>query len=125
MTLIDEKPEGIPTTNALDGIDVEEPGPSEIRLGGMILTMLDDPPGLGGRVKLGIEVELTELCVRKNASGDDDGDEDGEIVHYLKSKLVGCWELGKKRTGRNDDPNQPALVDVHDPDDDAAPDGAE
>lgn len=124
MTLITEKPNGIPTTNALDGIDVEEPGPSEIRLGRMILAMLEDPPGLGGRVKLGIEVELTELCVKKKVSGDDDGDGDGELVHYLKAKLIGAWVLGKKRTGRNDDPNQAALVEVHDPDDDAV-DGTE
>lgn len=108
MTLITEKPQGIPTGNALDdidtGIDVE--GPTQIRMGGMILTTLDSYPGQKQRVRLMIEVETDELRLKPIKVGDDDA---YELTQYLTAKLIDCWVPGKKKP--KGDPNQGPLFE--------------
>ena len=92
MTLITEKPTGLPgTPNDLDNIPDDllggPPPRAEIRLAGKTLTTLENPPGGGEDVVL-----LVRLKVRQ--SGVDFNDDGNEEVPYRSMKLVSCWKPG-------------------------------
>jgi hypothetical protein len=83
MTLVTEKPEGLPTEpNDLDNIDVPDapPEPANLLLGNQVLLCMDAPPEPGQYVKL----EVT-LRTRK------DGREllaDGTYVHFRAMSFI-------------------------------------
>jgi hypothetical protein len=105
MAKISEKPAGLPSTNALDGLPAEEP--AEVRLAGKTLCVLADPPQLGGNVELMVRLHITEDCIAQH--------DDGNEVRYLKARLVGAWR-----------PGSPPPVDVNQPDlwEQAPPEGS-
>lgn len=90
MALIDQKPENLPGTNALDDIPDDLLGgpqpPAEIRMSGKTLLTLENPPEPGDELVLLIRVKV-------NGTGVDLHDNDEEVP-YRKAKLVTCWKPG-------------------------------
>lgn len=99
MALVKDPPKDLPTTNALAGINTGSE-PAEIRLGGKILTVLENPPGLGHEVTLLIKVKVNEVCTGEKSEGD--------IVHYRKTTLLAAWLPGTPAPPDN----QAALIDA-------------
>jgi hypothetical protein len=100
MALVKNKPKGIPSGNDLDKIGPPPVAPAEIRLGGKILTVLENPPGLGHEVTLLIKVKVNEVCTGEKS--------EGEIVHYRKTALLAAWLPGTPAPPDN----QAALIDA-------------
>lgn len=73
MGLITDQPEGLPTTNALDGIADPDEQPNgeraEIYLSGAHVCTLDDAPNGLGRVTLMVELEVVEESIRFTEDG--------------------------------------------------------
>ena len=92
MTLIADKPDGLDSTNALDGLPDDllggPPPPAEIRMSGKTLLTLENPPEPGDELVLLIRVKV-------NGTGVDLHDNDEEVP-YRKAKLVTCWKSGTK-----------------------------
>lgn len=96
MSLITEKPQGIPSGNDLDKIDDDllggPPPPAEIRMSGKTLLTLENPPQPGDEIVLMIRLKI-------NGHGVDLHDNDEEVP-FRKSKLVSCWKPGSKEPAR-------------------------
>ena len=92
MALIEDQPEDLPTTNALD--DVEDPDQAEevgeraeIFLSGAHVATLDNAPRGLGRVTLMVELEVTEEATRFT--------EDGHEVPIRRCRRIGdMWIPG-------------------------------
>lgn len=101
-----EAPADVPTTNALDAIDITDPlaaVPREMRLGQNVLLMLDEPPKLG-------ETRNIVVRLRCNRIGEEQPAVDGEIRHFCGNTIVTAWELGTPKPPDPDE-DQPALFD--------------
>lgn len=96
MTLVTDKPEGLPTTNALDNIeDPDAPRPAgeraEIYLSGAHVCTLDNAPSGLGRVTLMVELEVVEESIRFTENGDIE-------VPIRRCKRIGdMWIPGSQR----------------------------
>ena len=93
MSLIDQMPTDIGSTNALDDIPDDllggPPPPADIILAGKTLTTLADPPGPGETRVLMIRVRATDTGIAYGDNGE------GDPTHYRKTKLVSCWLPGQ------------------------------
>lgn len=109
MALSTTKPNGLPSTNELDKIQLPTRR-AEIRLGQNTLLALDDPPNLSET----IEVVLRLRVVRK---GDEQLAPDSDVTGYRATKIVTSWQLGQPIPPAE----QPAMIDtdgnVTEPDD--------
>ena len=111
MSLVTEKPEGIPTGNDLDQFADQLDGPvhpAEIYLASKCLTVLEDPPGPHYEVVLMVRLKVHDLGTRYN--------EDDTEIHYRKTRLVAARKPGTSEPKSGDD--QPGLYEI---DDDGAP----
>lgn len=94
--LVQDKPEGLPSTNALDNVeDPDAPRPAgeraEIYLSGAHVCTLDDAPKGLGRVTLMVELEVVEESIRFIENGDVE-------VPIRRCKRVGdMWIPGTQR----------------------------
>jgi hypothetical protein len=120
MALSSVKPEGLPSTNALDNIPSLPPTRREIRLGQNTLLALDNPPVLSET----IDVVLRLRVVRR---GDEQLAPGSDIVYYCATKIVTAWQLGQPVPPEPPDicGEQPAMVDgdgnvIDNPDDDGS-----
>src|SRR5512139_3239594 len=91
MALIQDEPEGLPTTDALAGIEdpdeQEEHGErAEIYLSGAHVATLDSAPGGLGRVTLMCELEVVEESIRFT--------DDGEIPIRRCRRVGDMWIPG-------------------------------
>lgn len=108
MALITDKPENVPTTDALAGIPVDT-GEREIRLGQNVLLVLDDPPKLG-------ETRDVVLRLRCKTRAAEQNNAEGDITHYCGMKIVTAWLLGQPKPP-NPEENQGSLFAEGDQDD--------
>lgn len=95
MALIDQKPEGLDSTNALDDIPDDllggPPSPAVIKLSNMNLAVLADPPGPGEDVVLLVRLRVYDIGTAYGDNGE------GEPSSpYRKTKLIACWKPGTK-----------------------------
>lgn len=92
--LVTDKPEDIPSTNALDGIvdpDAESDERAEIYLSGAHVATLKNPPVGGARLILMVELEVTEEAVRFNDNGE-------EVIDIRRCKRIGdMWRPNESR----------------------------
>ena len=141
MSLIDQKPTDLPSTNELDKIpDEVADGPAEIRLGNTVLMTLEDPPEAGSYIDISARLYIKH-------AGFDQNTPDSPKVPVRLAKIIVAWPLGdqmpkpkpKKKTKAEEDAeaeaaaadDQPALFeddgdeDQDDGDYDAEDDGGE
>lgn len=104
--LVTDKPEGIPTTNALDDIpaDLLGPVPAEIRLGANVLMVMEKPPEVGDVITVSMRLKV------KREAKDLGGEEGSELVHFRGCKIVAAWLKGDPEPPNADD-DQGALID--------------
>lgn len=122
MTIIQDKPDNLPTSNALDNLPDDllggPPPPADIILAGKTLTTLAEPPSPGETRVLMIRVRAYEEGITYGDNGE------GEATHFRKTKLISCWLPGQpepvsKKTQAEKDAeaeaeaakNQPPLYD--------------
>ncbi|XTP37126.1 hypothetical protein ACORG1_13290 [Mycobacterium sp. TJFP1] len=103
--LVTDKPENLPTTNALDGIpaDLLGPVPRELRLGANVLMVLEDPPKLGETRDVVVRLRVTREGAEQKAV-------EGETTHFCGGKIVTAWLLGQPVPPKADE-DQGALID--------------
>ena len=103
MALITDKPENVPTTNALDDIadDLLDKPPAYLAFG-LSPAALEDPPAVG---------EIRTYIVRTRCIGEHGPIErkDGDMRYTRSLSIQACWESGKKPPETADD--QGALFD--------------
>lgn len=135
MSLIDQKPSDLPSTNELDKIpdDAAADGPAEIRLGQAVLMTLLDPPEVGSYIDISARLYIKH-------EGFDQNTPDSPKVPVRQAKLIVAWPLGeqmpkpkpKKKTKAEEDAEaeaaaadeQPALFENDEDDADGEdPDG--
>lgn len=121
MTLITDKPEGLPSGNDLDDIPDDILGltpPAAIRLGNRNLLVMDKPPVKGEFIKL-------EITLQHKGAGFDVVGED-EMSHYCKMRFVAAKVVAEPYTPapESEPEPDPSLFDhaADDPDDDDADD---
>lgn len=96
MTLITDKPEGLPSGNALDDlVDPDEPQQegerAEIYLSGAHVCTLANAPGGLGRITLMVELEVKEEAVRFTENGETE-------IPIRRCKRIGdMWLPGETR----------------------------
>lgn len=95
MALVDEKPQDLPSTNALDGVEDPDAQPegerAEIYLSGAHVATLDDAPKGLGRVTLMVELEVTEESIRFTEDGQNE-------IPIRRCRRVGdMWRPGEQR----------------------------
>ncbi|RFZ15055.1 hypothetical protein VIMS_02485 [Mycobacterium marinum] len=110
MTIISDKPEGLPSSNALDDIpdDILGPAPATIRMSGKDMLVMDKPPEIGECVKM----EITMRCK-------DDGRTllaDGGIAHYrvmsfVTAKVTAEPYMPAPESDPPPDDDDPAMID--------------
>lgn len=105
MTLIDEKPEGLASTNLLDQIpdDLLGPIPAELRLGSNTLLILIDPRQVGDTVTISARLRIVR-------EGKEQLNVDGDVTHFRSAKLVAAWLKGDPEPP-DAEADQPALFD--------------
>lgn len=104
--LVTDKPENLPTTNALDDIpaDLLGPVPAEIRLGANVLMVMEKPPEVGDVITVSMRLKV------KREAKDLGGEEGSELVHFRGCKIVAAWLKGDPEPPNADD-DQGALID--------------
>lgn len=100
MGLIQDQPEGLPSSNALDDVDdpdQEQAGErAEIFLSGAHVATLDNAPAGLGRVTLMVELEVTEEATRFT--------EDGHEVPIRRCRRIGdMWIPGTPKPPTRDE----------------------
>ena len=95
MGLIQDQPEDLPSTNALDDVvDPDEPAGgerAEIYLSGAHVATLDNAPNGLGRVTLMVELEVTEESIRFTEDGQNE-------IPIRRCRRVGdMWRPGTQR----------------------------
>lgn len=100
--LVTDKPQDLPTTNALDDIpDDLLDIPAAYLSFGTSPCALDDPPEID---------EVRTYIVRVRCTGKTEKERtDGEMRHGRQLAIQACWESGKQPP--NTDENQPGLFD--------------
>lgn len=114
MALITDKPQGLPSGNALDDIpDDILSAPAAYLSFGSSPNALDEPPELG---------DIKTYIVRAKCVGQSCSErQDGELRYGRRLSIIGCWEAGKQPP--NSDEDQPGLFDeAGDPNPDALDD---
>lgn len=112
MSLIDEKPAGLASGNALDQIpdDLLTTPPAQVRYGSKVIEVMDKPPEPGEFMK----AEITFKCR-------DDGRtrlDDGTYVYYRKMDFVSAKVTVEPYVPKMDDASEdgrPSLFDAGDP----------
>lgn len=94
MGLIQDQPEDLPTTNALDDVHDPDEQPAgeraEIYLSGAHVATLDNAPSGRGRVTLMVELEVSEESIRFT--------EDGDEIPIRRCRRIGdMWIPGAQR----------------------------
>lgn len=95
MALVDEKPQDLPSTNALDSVEDPDAQPegerAEIYLSGAHVATLDNAPRGNGRVTLMVELEVTEEGKRFNENGE-------TVIPIRRCRRIGdMWRPGEQR----------------------------
>lgn len=114
MALITDKPQGLPSGNALDDIpDDILSAPAAYLSFGSSPNAMDEPPELG---------DIKTYIVRAKCVGQSCSErQDGELRYGRRLSIVGCWEAGKQPPSTDED--QPGLFDeAGDPNPDALDD---
>lgn len=90
MAEVTEKPAGLPSTNELDKIpDLDTR--AEIYLSGSHVATLDEPPAMGEKFYLMVELEVTEVSHKSNDGGQ-------TLVAVRRTRRVGdMWRPGTKK----------------------------
>lgn len=95
MAEVTQKPDNLPSTNALDGVDdpdqAAQDSRADIYLSGAHVATLNGPPAMGERVLLLTEVEVTEVGHRSTDGGE-------TLTAVRKVRRVGdMWRSGDRR----------------------------
>jgi hypothetical protein len=118
MTLIDQRPSDLPTTDTLANIpaDLLGPIPAEIRLGANVLMMMPTPPDVGDVITVTMRLKV------KRKAEDEAGDGGEDRIHFRACKIVAAWLKGEPEPPNVED-EQPALINTDgEIEDDAADD---
>lgn len=108
MSLVDQKPAGLPSSNELDKIpdDLLGPIPAEIKLGTNVLMVMEKPPEVRDVITVVMRLRV------KDAGVGEAGENNEELTHYRKCKIVAAWIKGEPEPP-NADEEQPALFGEH------------
>lgn len=122
MSLVDQQPAGLPSSNQLDQIPVDllGPIPAEIRLGANCLMVMEKPPEVG-------DVLTVTMRLKVKRKAEDEGGEGGDDrVHFRGCKIIAAWLKGDPEPPNVDDEQPPLYGDDGEPSDEAmGEDGAE
>lgn len=93
MALIDQKPEGLDSTNALDQIPDDllghPPGPQNIMLGSSVLTAMDPPPKTGDYIDIAMRLRIKRTA-------EDQPTPDSPLSYPRYCEIVVAWPLGEE-----------------------------